>query len=37
VADLADLVESGRCPGDLLARRITKVGPVAALEELAHA
>ena len=37
VADLAELVESRRCPGDLLARRITGTGPQAALEELAHA
>jgi glutamate--cysteine ligase len=37
VADLADLVDSGRCPGDLLACRIQEVGPAAALEELAHA
>jgi glutamate--cysteine ligase len=37
VADLADLVESGRSPGDLLAERITEVGPHAAFEELAHA
>jgi len=37
VADLADLVESGRCPGDLLASRIEQVGPLAAFEELAHA
>jgi glutamate--cysteine ligase len=37
IADLADLVESGRCPGDLLAARITQVGPAAALEELTHA
>jgi glutamate--cysteine ligase len=37
VADLAALVESGRCPGDLLAERITEVGPHAAFEELAHA
>jgi glutamate--cysteine ligase len=37
VADLADLVESGRCPGDLLAERITEAGPLAALEELARA
>jgi glutamate--cysteine ligase len=37
VADLADLVESGRCPGDLLAERITEIGPHAAFEELAHA
>jgi glutamate--cysteine ligase len=37
VADLAELVESGRCPGDLLASRIAEIGPRAALEELAHA
>jgi glutamate--cysteine ligase len=37
VADLAELVSSGRCPGDLLADRITEVGPHAAFEELAHA
>jgi len=37
VADLAELVESGRGPGDLLASRIEQVGPLAALEELAHA
>ena len=37
VADLAELVESGRCPGDLLVERIDKVGPLAALEDLAHA
>jgi glutamate--cysteine ligase len=37
VADLAELVESGRCPGDLLAERIEKIGPLAALGELAHA
>lgn len=37
IADLADLVESGRCPGDLLADRIRQIGPAAALEELAHA
>lgn len=37
VADLADLVESGRCPGDLLAARAAQVGPTAAFEELAHA
>lgn len=36
VADLADLIASGRCPGDLLAERITRTGPLAALEELAH-
>ena len=37
VADLAELVESGRCPGDLLAERIEEIGPHAAFEELAHA
>ncbi len=37
VADLAELVESGRCPGDLLAERIAEVGVRAAVEELAHA
>jgi glutamate--cysteine ligase len=37
VADLADLVDSGRCPGDLLAERITEIGPQAAFEELAYA
>jgi glutamate--cysteine ligase len=37
VADLAELVESRRSPGDVLADRIAKVGPLAALEELAHA
>jgi glutamate--cysteine ligase len=37
VADLAELVESGRCPGDLLAERIAEIGPLAAFEELAHA
>jgi glutamate--cysteine ligase len=37
VADLAELVGSGRCPGDLLADRIAEVGPLAAFEELAHA
>jgi glutamate--cysteine ligase len=37
VADLAELVDSGRCPGDLLAQRIGQIGPCAALEELAHA
>jgi glutamate--cysteine ligase len=37
VTDLADLVEAGRSPGDLLAERITDVGPLAAFEELAHA
>jgi glutamate--cysteine ligase len=37
VADLAELIESGRSPGDLLAERITEIGPHAAFEELAHA
>jgi glutamate--cysteine ligase len=37
VADLAELIDSGRCPGDLLAERIAEIGPDAALEELAHA
>jgi glutamate--cysteine ligase len=37
VADLAELVESGRCPGDLMAERITEVGALGAFEELAHA
>jgi glutamate--cysteine ligase len=36
-ADLADLFESGRGPGDLLAERIAQIGPAAAFEELAHA
>ncbi|MFL6052916.1 MAG: ergothioneine biosynthesis glutamate--cysteine ligase EgtA [Actinoallomurus sp.] len=36
VADLAELVESGRCPGDLLTQRIAQVGPRAALAEFAH-
>lgn len=34
VADLAELVESGRSPGDLLARRIRRVGPERAFAEL---
>jgi glutamate--cysteine ligase len=37
VADLAELVESGRCPGDLVAERAFQIGPLAAFEELAHA
>ena len=37
VGDLADLIDAGRCPGDLLAERIAEVGPGAAFEELAHA
>jgi glutamate--cysteine ligase len=37
VADLAELIDSGLCPGDLLAQRIAEIGPRAAFEELAHA
>ena len=37
VADLAELIHSGRCPGDLLTERIGEIGPHAAFEELAHA
>jgi glutamate--cysteine ligase len=37
VGDLAELVASGRGPGDLLAGRIAAIGPHAAFEELAHA
>lgn len=37
VEDLAELVESGRCPGDLLADRMREVGAHAAFEEMAHA
>jgi glutamate--cysteine ligase len=37
VAGLAELVESGRCPGDLLAKRIAEIGPHATFEELTHA
>ena len=37
VSDLAELVDASRCPGDLLAERISEVGPLAAFEELAHA
>ncbi len=37
VADLAELIDSGRCPGDLLAERIAEIGPRGAFEELAHA
>jgi glutamate--cysteine ligase len=37
VADLAELVETGRCPGDLVAQRVAEIGPHAAVEELAHA
>jgi glutamate--cysteine ligase len=37
VGDLAELIDSGRGPGDLLAERIATIGPQAAFEELAHA
>ena len=37
VADLAELVATGRSPGDLAAERIADVGAVAYLEEVAHA
>ncbi len=37
IADLADLVESGRCPGDLFSQRVTQIGPAAAFEEQAYA
>jgi glutamate--cysteine ligase len=37
VAGLAELIESGRCPGDLLAQRIAEIGPRATFEELTHA
>jgi glutamate--cysteine ligase len=37
VADLAELVDSGRCPGDLLAQRISEIGPHRTFEELTHA
>jgi glutamate--cysteine ligase len=37
VADLAELIDAGRSPGDLLAERIGEIGPHAAFEELAHA
>ena len=37
VTDLAELVDSGRCPGDLVADRIAEVGPDAAFEELSRA
>jgi glutamate--cysteine ligase len=37
VTDLAELIDSGRSPGDLLAERIGEIGPHAAFEELAHA
>ncbi len=37
VADLAELVDAGRSPGDLVAERIAEVGPQEVLEEMAHA
>jgi glutamate--cysteine ligase len=37
VADLAELIDSGCSPGDLLAQRIAEIGPRATFEELAHA
>jgi len=37
VADLAELIDSGCGPGDLLAQRIAEIGPRATFEELAHA
>jgi glutamate--cysteine ligase len=37
VADLAELVDSGRAPGDLAAERIAEVGVPAFLAEVAHA
>jgi ergothioneine biosynthesis glutamate--cysteine ligase EgtA len=37
VADLAELVDAARCPGDLVAERIAQVGPQVTLTELAHA
>jgi glutamate--cysteine ligase len=37
VEDLAELVASGRCPGDIAAERIAEVGALAHLEEVAHA
>ncbi|HUC27480.1 MAG TPA: glutamate-cysteine ligase family protein [Streptosporangiaceae bacterium] len=37
VFDLAELIDSGCSPGDLLAQRIAEIGPSAAFEELAHA
>jgi glutamate--cysteine ligase len=37
VAELAELIDSGCGPGDLLAQRIADIGPRAAFEELAHA
>ena len=37
VADLAELVGSGRSPGDLVAERIAEIGPAATFAELSHA
>ena len=37
VSDLAELVESGRSPGDLAAERIAEVGPEVFFGEVAHA
>jgi glutamate--cysteine ligase len=37
LTDLAELVESGRGPGDLAAERIAQIGPSAHLAEIAHA
>jgi glutamate--cysteine ligase len=37
VADLAELVDGGRSPGDLFADRILEVGPLEAFAEMAHA
>jgi glutamate--cysteine ligase len=37
VADLAELVDRGSSPGDLVAERISEIGPRGALEEMAHA
>jgi glutamate--cysteine ligase len=37
VADLAELVASGRSPGDEAAERIRQIGPLAHLQEVAHA
>ena len=37
ITDLAELVDSGRSPGDIAAERIAEVGPLAHLGEIAHA
>jgi glutamate--cysteine ligase len=37
VADLAELVDSGRSPGDLMVERIEEIGVVAAWDEASHA